>query len=271
MGLGPNFCAPSPPAFPLPPNFPPLPPYPPSPPTTPSRVPSRPGVSGFAFPSADPTQIFCNAYESSNLPNKPELCDAFCEPVINLVNEVVDAQLMGTQLEATIRMNGLNCMYAFCGAVVFSLILGVVCDYIDDDYRRHREVRPKLSHYIDLVHLKDGLSDDWHLGGVLGLGMLRSPLSFLHLTLLIITLVFEILICVTPMTFRQLGGSLGDELATHGINFDRNYTILQITWLLVGGRCVGWNMRQPSASSCSESALRESPRLAALGGGCCCC
>jgi len=162
--------------------------YPPSPPTTPSRVPSRPGVSGFAFPSADPTQIFCNAYESSNLPNKPELCDAFCEPVINLVNEVVDAQLMGTQLEATIRMNGLNCMYAFCGAVVFSLILGVVCDYIDDDYRRHREVRPKLSHYIDLVHLKDGLSDDWHLGGVLGLGMLRSPLSFLHLTLLIITL-----------------------------------------------------------------------------------
>jgi len=44
--------------------------------------------------------------------------------------------------------------------------------------------------------------------------------------------VFEILICVTPMTFRQLGGSLGDELATHGINFDRNYTILQITWLL---------------------------------------
>ena len=156
-----------------------------------------------------------------------------------MVNKTLSSGLMGTELEVTIRMNGLSCMYAFCAAVVLSLIVGIACDMLDDSFRRKHEVRPRLTVCTPAVGERDP-TQEWHMGGIWGLGMLRSPKSFVHLFLLLVMLGLEIAIATTPIIDRYLGGGMGLAIEDAGYDFTRGYTVLEMANLL--GSFGGWNV-----------------------------
>lgn len=183
-----------------------------------------------------------------------EACSLFCEAPSQLINRTIaNPEVMGSSITATVRLNGMTCMYVFCFAVVLSLLMGMAVDVEDEKVREEEDKAAKdepSAEDDEAARTAKQAAEDAaateRLGGMhvecLGanLGMLSSSASFVHLGMLLLTVAMEICASVTTVVSRKCVGSIPIYLneAFH-LDFDEDYSMHSIATIL--GSFGGWN------------------------------
>eukprot|EP00929_Paragymnodinium_shiwhaense_P010319 TRINITY_DN11491_c0_g1_i1.p1 TRINITY_DN11491_c0_g1~~TRINITY_DN11491_c0_g1_i1.p1 ORF type:complete len:608 (-),score=98.08 TRINITY_DN11491_c0_g1_i1:383-2206(-) len=179
---------------------------------------------------------------------KRKLCDVLCNTIWHKLNYAERHELEG-QITGSVYVQGLAGMYSFCIAVVFSLVIGMVLDSLDQRYRRCGEAfwADELDHEARSiqpveagleVEAADGAEDDddeedsdlsnesdSDLEGMSGVRRcLRATVPVVMLLVAIATL---IAVLPLPIFTRRVSGTLPDTLSVlyPNITLDRTYSL----------------------------------------------